>query len=118
MSPAAAFCSCGVRATCSGARLKIFPPSVKSRRMIKAILCALLLVATQMAQAQGTTQAMLGFQGTTPAGGNPESSSIYSSISGPIGWTFQATTAINVTALGAFNYLMPGQGSLRVGMWN
>ena len=86
---------------------------------MKAILsAALLLVAAHMTNAHGTFEAMLNYAGTTPSGGYPVFSSIYASINGPIGWTFQPTTAINVNALGAFDYLMSGQSSLRVGLWD
>jgi hypothetical protein len=86
--------------------------------MKSIIFTALLLIVAHTTNAQGTSQAMLNYAGTTPSGGNPVSSSIYASINGPIGWTFQPTTAINVTSLGAFDYLMPSQGSLQVGLWN
>lgn len=35
----------------------------------------------------------------------------------PVGWTFQPTAAIDVTALGAFDYIVPGTG-LEVGLWD
>lgn len=93
-------------------------PAVTSRLMKNTIVSTLLLVVAQTTNAQGTLEAMRNYAGTSPSGGSPVSSSIYASINGPIGWTFQPTTAIHVTALGAFNYLVPNLGSLRVGLWN
>lgn len=86
---------------------------------MKAIVCtALLLVATHTTNAQGTFEGMLNYAGTTPSGGNPVFSSIYASINGPVGWTFQPATDISVSALGVFDYVLPGQGSLQVGLWD
>jgi len=35
-----------------------------------------------------------------------------------LGWTFQPQTSISVTALGAFNYVVPSEGGLEVGLWD
>lgn len=77
-----------------------------------------LLIAVYTTSAQGTFQAMLNYAATTQSGGTPVSSPIYSSINGPIGWTFVPSASVQVTALGAFDYLMPGQNSLLVGLWD
>lgn len=70
------------------------------------------------ANAQANLEAMQDYTGTSPSGGNPIYSSIYASINGPIGWTFQPNTDIDVTALGAFDYLIPAFDSLDVGLWD
>ncbi|HMP82427.1 MAG TPA: DUF4082 domain-containing protein [Verrucomicrobiota bacterium] len=37
---------------------------------------------------------------------------------GTVGWTFQTTTTVSVTALGCFDYLLsPGQNTILVGLW-
>src|SRR5690349_7024864 len=90
--------------------LKMVTPAVSSPSMKNAIVFTLLLVVAQTMNAQGTLEAMPNYAGTGSSGGSPVSSSIYAAINGPIGWTFQPTTAINVTALGAFDYLMPSPG--------
>lgn len=61
---------------------------------------------------------MVDYAATGPAGGSPVYSAIYASINGPVGWTFQPLDDVDVTALGAFNYLVPSRGSLQVGLWN
>jgi hypothetical protein len=66
---------------------------------------------------QGTFEAMPDFAGTGSQEGSPVSSAIYSGINGPVGWTFQTTTDVSVTALGAFGYVIP-TGGLEVGIWN
>ena len=76
-----------------------------------------MLVLTWTATAQDFTEAMLGYAATTPPGGNPVSSPIFANISGPVGWTFQPTTDISVTALGALKYIVPRAG-VEVGLWD
>lgn len=76
------------------------------------------LAVALTADAQGSVEAMLNYAGTSPSGGSPVYTSIYASINGPIGWTFQPNTDIDVTALGIFDYLVPSHGNLEVGMWN
>jgi len=77
-----------------------------------------MLAATLTANAQGSIEAMLNYAGTTPSGGTPISSAIYASFNGPMGWTFQPLVNINVTALGAFSYIVPGAGGVKVGLWD
>ena len=60
---------------------------------------------------------MLGYAPTTSSGGGPVYSAIYADINGPIGWTFQTTIALNVTALGVLDYLVTRAG-LEVGLWD
>jgi len=79
---------------------------------------ATLLVAVLTGRAQGSVEAMLNYVPTVPSDSSPLYSSIFSSIYGPVGWTFQPLTGMDVTALGAFNYLVPPTGSLEVGLWN
>jgi hypothetical protein len=45
-------------------------------------------------------------------------SSVFSEQAGPVGWTFQPLTDIDVTALGAWAYAVPSHGELEVGLWN
>ena len=75
------------------------------------------LLATGLVANAQSTEAMLNYASTTPSDGSPLYSSIFSNINGPIGWTFQPTTDIDVTALGAFAYLIP-KGGLEVGLWD
>jgi hypothetical protein len=79
---------------------------------------AALVFVIHTASAQGTFEAMLNYAGTAQPGGDPVSSAIYASINGPVGWTFKPTSTIKVTSLGVFDYLMPGQSNLRVGLWD
>jgi hypothetical protein len=76
------------------------------------------LAAALTANAQGSVEAMLNYAGTTPSSGSPVYTSIYSSINGPVGWTFQPAADIDVTALGAFGYLVPSHGNLEIGLWD
>ena len=81
----------------------------------KFLLCVLALGATVFAaQAQSYVEAMPGYaaaQGSSP---------IYGSQSGPVGWTFQPATDIDVTALGAFTNLVGGAGgfTFQIGLWD
>jgi hypothetical protein len=71
------------------------------------------MAALATANAQGTMEAMQGYTGTTSGSMSP----IYSVQPGPVGWTFQPTANISVSALGAWAYAMPGTG-LEIGLWN
>jgi hypothetical protein len=83
---------------------------------MKTLLCLLsVLTASLTANAQGTMEAMLDYAATS---GTPALSPVYAAINGPVGWTFQPRVGMNVTALGAFNYLMSGPGAIKVGLWN
>jgi len=84
---------------------------------MKRLLCFLLVstVAFSLA-AQGSFEAMLTYAPTGPD--DTIYSPIYSGINGPVGWTFQPTTDIQVTALGAFDSVVPGSGSIEVGLWD
>jgi hypothetical protein len=87
--------------------------------MMRTYICLFAIGSAALAaSAQGSTEAMLNYAATTPSDGNPVYSSVFSEINGPIGWTFQPVDNLEVTALGAFNYLVPGTGSLEVGLWN
>ena len=76
-------------------------------------LCSL-LVTILTAGAQGSVEAMLGY--SYPA--SNYLSSIGSSAGPTVGWTFEPTTDIDVTALGAFGYAVQGSGNMEVGLWN
>ena len=81
-------------------------------------LCLLFIFALALtARAQGSTEAMLDYTASTESRGNPVYSPIFEEINGTVGWTFQATVNIDVTALGAFNYIVPHSG-LEVGLWD
>jgi hypothetical protein len=71
------------------------------------------LFAAEMTQAQGSFEAMVNYVGTT----SDHISAILSDEPGSVGWTFQPTTGISVTSLGAFTYALPS-GSTDVGLWN
>jgi hypothetical protein len=71
------------------------------------------LFAAEMAHAQGSFEAMVSYVGTTSDTHSP----IISTEPGTIGWTFQLTTGISVTSLGALTYNLPS-GSTDVGLWN
>ena len=80
-------------------------------------ICILSLMATALSAAAQGTEAMLNYAATAPLNGSPVFSTIYSEINGPVGWTFQPAGNIDVTALGAFAYLVPRNG-LDVGLWD
>jgi hypothetical protein len=82
---------------------------------MKIWLCVPALAATVLAaQAQSYVEAMPNYAASQVY------SSIYGSQSGPVGWTFQPTTDIDVTALGAFTNLVGGAGgfTFQVGLWD
>ncbi len=54
------------------------------------------------ANAQSDLEAMVNYAATTPSGGPPVFSPVISDINGPIGWTFQTKSDIDVTALSVF----------------
>ncbi|HTR41993.1 MAG TPA: DUF4082 domain-containing protein [Pseudomonadales bacterium] len=83
--------------------------SVLKTKGTKTVLGLMVLAATTAAHAQ--MEAMPGYN-VTP---NPAYTPVMSSINGPVGWTFQPTTEISVTALGIFNNL---PANLEVGLWN
>jgi hypothetical protein len=86
---------------------------------MKALLYLASVFATVLtANAQSDLEAMVNYAATGPYDGPLVYSAIHSEINGPIGWTFQTTSDIDVTALGAFNYLIPSRGNLEVGLWN
>ena len=86
---------------------------------MRTLFClSAILAAAATANAQGSVEAMVNYAATTPANGSPVYSSIFSEINGPVGWTFQPQDNIDVTALGAFDYLVPGRGGVDVGLWN
>ena len=62
-------------------------------------------------------EAMLNYDGANSSGG-VFYGSITSVINRSLGWTFQPLTDIDVTALGAFDYVVPGTGVLDVGLWD
>jgi hypothetical protein len=76
---------------------------------LRHIFCALASAMALTASAQD--EAMPNFAIMPTPGYTP----VYSNISGPVGWTFQPTTEISVTALGAFANLPLG---LEIGLWN
>ena len=66
-----------------------------------------------MAKAQGTSEGILSYVGTTiPEAFGP----IEAFIPGTVGWTFKPLTSISVTALGGFAYNLPS-GSTCIGLW-
>jgi len=67
-------------------------------------IAALVLVSTAIAQ--GNSEAVQNF--SSPTSGN---------INGTVGWTFTTLNSLSVTGLGAFNYVVAGQGSIQVGLW-
>lgn len=77
----------------------------------------LVLLLAWKASAQGSLDAMLGYVGSSPT-----NSVVYSAISSnpgtTLGWTFQPTANIDVTALGAFSYVLQNPGNLEIGLWN
>jgi Domain of unknown function (DUF4082) len=85
---------------------------------MKTFFCLLIvLIATFTAAAQNSVEAMLNFDGPSSNDGvflTPISSSVNRSF----GWTFQPLTDIDVTALGAFDYIVPPTGVLDVGLWD
>jgi hypothetical protein len=64
--------------------------------------------------AQSSVEAMLNY---TPTDGSAIYSTIFADINGPISWTFEPTTDMDVTTLGAFNYIVP-HGGVEVGLWD
>jgi hypothetical protein len=86
--------------------------------MKKIALMLPVLAAAVAAEAQGNVEAMLNYAGIGPQTGPPIYSEIQSGGAGPVGWTFQPSTDIDVTALGAFAYVVPQVGSLEIGLWN
>jgi hypothetical protein len=86
--------------------------------MMNLIRVLLFLAVALTANAQGAVEAMLSFVGTAPSGSSPVYSSVFSSINGSVGWTFRPGTDIEVTALGAFGYLVPSRGNLEIGLWD
>src|ERR1700722_17603554 len=72
------------------------------------------LMVTLATSAQASVEAMLDFDGPT----NAAFSAISSVVNRSLGWTFQPTTDIDVTALGAFDYIVPTTGVLDVGLWD
>jgi hypothetical protein len=83
--------------------------------IMKTLLCITSLL-TVVLTADAQNEAMLNYTGTSPGNGSPVFSTIFADINGPIGWTFQPTTEIDVTALGAFTYL--GNQNIEIGLWN
>jgi hypothetical protein len=85
---------------------------------MKTLFCLLsVLVVILAAPAQASVEAMLNFDGPSSSGGvafGPISSSVNRSF----GWTFQPLTDIDVTALGAFDYIVPATGVVDVGLWD
>jgi hypothetical protein len=82
---------------------------------MKTFLCLMAILAAALtARAQGSLEAMQGYV-------NP-SSNVYSVIGAnfpiTLGWTFQPQTDINVTALGAFSYVLQNPGNLEIGLWD
>jgi len=67
-------------------------------------IAALALVSTAIAQ--GNSEAVQNF-----------SSSTAGSVNGTVGWTFTTLNSLSVTGLGAFSYIVAGQGSIQVGLW-
>ena len=67
-------------------------------------IAALALVSTAIAQ--GNSEAVQNF--SSPTSG---------SLNGTVGWTFTTMNSLSVTGLGAFNYVVAGQGSIEVGLW-
>lgn len=82
---------------------------------MKVLLCwAFVLTATLTVAAQGSMEAMLNFSLTNGA----TYSAISSSVNRSLGWTFQPTVNLEVTALGAFDYILSGSEQIQVGLWN
>lgn len=82
---------------------------------MKALLCWIfVLTAALKVAAQGYMEAMSNF--------NLENDTVYSAISSSVnrslGWTFQPTVGVEVTALGAFNYILSGSEQIQVGLWD
>jgi hypothetical protein len=84
---------------------------------MKIFYCLLCLLAASKAFGQGSSEAMLSYTGNSSDGG-PVYSPIFSSVNRSFGWTFQPLTNINVTALGAFDYIVPDTGGIQVGLWD
>ncbi len=74
---------------------------------MRLLLQILALAVAGAANAQGTFEAIVvNFSSDTAL-----------FMQGTAGWTFQPTTNISVTELGAFNYLLSGQDAIPVGIW-
>jgi hypothetical protein len=85
---------------------------------MKKIFCLLSFLAGALtSNAQGPVEAMLNYDDANSSGG-VFYGSITSVINRSLGWTFQPLTDIDVTALGAFDYVVPGTGVLDVGLWD
>jgi hypothetical protein len=80
-------------------------------RIPKAFVLAGLLALTVVGKSDAQNEAMPSYN-VSPA---PNLTPVYSIINGPVGWTFQPTTDISVTALGVFAGL---PSNLEVGLWN
>jgi len=78
-------------------------------KKILGLSCLLVLAIALKAGAQ--MEAMPGYV----VSNSPNFTPVYSEINGPVGWTFQPTTDISVTALGVFDGL---PANLKVGLWN
>jgi hypothetical protein len=87
---------------------------------MKTLFCLLsvLIVTLTTPAAQPSVEAMLNFDDTSPSGGGVFLGPITSVINRSLGWTFQPQTDIDVTALGAFDYIVPATGVLDVGLWD
>jgi len=81
---------------------------------MKTLFCwAFILTTTLVADAQGSMEAMSNFSLT-----NAVYSAIGSSVNRSLGWTFQPTVDLEVTALGAFDYILSGSQQIQVGLWD
>jgi hypothetical protein len=77
---------------------------------MKMLICLVALATALTSNAQNTEA----YQNFLPSGylGN-----ITGITFGTAGWSFQPLTDVSVTALGSFDYLVSGQGPIKVGLW-
>jgi hypothetical protein len=78
---------------------------------MKFLLSLVALGVTCASLAQGTSEAILGYSDSISSFG----------IDATAGWTFRATTPVNVTELGCFSQVFidnPSVTSIQVGLWN
>lgn len=82
---------------------------------MKTLFCwAFILTTALTATAQGSMEAMSNFSLTNGS----VYSAIGSSVNRSLGWTFQPTSDLEVTALGAFDYILSGSQQIQVGLWD
>src|SRR5690242_17720371 len=76
---------------------------------MKRLLQVLAVAVACSASAQGNFEAINNYSSPNP---------IVATSTGTVGWSFQPTTDINLTALGCFNYIVSAQGTTFVGLWS